>query len=99
MIKVHQHALINQMLYQQKKKICDQMMCSSDQLRKLVAQVRPVGRMSLEPCHPHLRWPEGEYICVNYFFNNIPFIINLVLGCAMTCKRERNRIHKIGSEK
>ncbi len=26
------------------------MMCSCDQLRKLVAQVRPVGRMSLEPC-------------------------------------------------
>ncbi len=25
-------------------------MCSCDQLRKLVAQVRPVGRMSLEPC-------------------------------------------------
>ncbi len=25
------------------------MMCSCDQLRKLVAQVRPVGRMSLEP--------------------------------------------------
>ncbi len=24
-------------------------MCSCDQLRKLVAQVRPVGRMSLEP--------------------------------------------------
>ncbi len=30
--------------------ICDQIMCSCDQLRKLVAQVRPVGRMSLEPC-------------------------------------------------
>ncbi len=27
------------------------MMCSCDQLRKLVAQVRPVGRMSLEPCY------------------------------------------------
>ncbi len=26
------------------------MMGSCDQLRKLVAQVRPVGRMSLEPC-------------------------------------------------
>ncbi len=26
------------------------MMCSCDQLRKLVTQVRPVGRMSLEPC-------------------------------------------------
>ncbi len=25
------------------------MMCSCDQLRKLVAQVQPVGRMSLEP--------------------------------------------------
>ncbi len=25
------------------------MICSCDQLRKLVAQVRPVGRMSLEP--------------------------------------------------
>ncbi len=25
-------------------------MCLCDQLRKLVAQVRPVGRMSLEPC-------------------------------------------------
>ncbi len=28
-------------------------MCSSDQLRKLVAKVRPVGRMSLEPCKQH----------------------------------------------
>ncbi len=27
------------------------MMCLCDQLRKLVAQVRPVGRMSLEPCY------------------------------------------------
>ncbi len=26
-------------------------MCLCDQLRKLVAQVWPVGRMSLEPCH------------------------------------------------
>ncbi len=25
-------------------------MCSCDQLRKVVAQVRPVGRMNLEPC-------------------------------------------------
>ncbi len=35
------------------------MMCSCDQLRKLVAQVRPVGRMSLEP------W----YQCWIFFFN------------------------------
>ncbi len=36
--------------YPQKKiKQFDQIMCSSDQLRKLVAKVRPVGRMSLEP--------------------------------------------------
>ncbi len=41
--------MINQMLYQKIKKNCDQMMCSCEQLRKLVAQVRPVGRMSLEP--------------------------------------------------
>ncbi len=27
------------------------MMCSCDQLRKLVANVRPEGRMSLEPWH------------------------------------------------
>ncbi len=33
------------------KKKCDQIMCSCDQLRKLVAKVRPVGRMSLEPCY------------------------------------------------
>ncbi len=26
-------------------------MCSCDQLRKLLVQVRPVGRMSLEPCN------------------------------------------------
>ncbi len=36
-----------------KKKIiiinCDQIMCSCDQLRKLVPKERPVGRMSLEP--------------------------------------------------
>ncbi len=33
-----------------KKKNCDQIMCSCDQLSKLVAKERPVGRMSLEPC-------------------------------------------------
>ncbi len=31
-------------------------MCSCDQLRKLVAQVRPVGRMSLEPCFTWLQF-------------------------------------------
>ncbi len=49
----NQHAFINQMLYQKKK--CNQIMCSCDQLRKLVSKVWPVGRMSLEPClwkHP-----------------------------------------------
>ncbi len=32
------------------------MMCLCDQLRKLVAQVRPVGRMSLEPWSVMRSW-------------------------------------------
>ncbi len=45
MIKVHQHALINQMLYQKKKNANDVLLQPTEK----VAQVRPVGRMSLEP--------------------------------------------------
>ncbi len=60
------------MLYQKKKKKkkkkknCDQM-CSCDQLRKLVAQVRPVGRMSLEP-----------YIYIYFFFFHVKNLIKYI---------------------
>ncbi len=47
---ISMHWLIKSCIKKINKK-CDQMMCSCDQLRKLVAQVRPVGRMSLEPCY------------------------------------------------
>ncbi len=45
MIKVHQHALINQMFKKKKKntKLCAR--------ATNCAKVRPVGRMSLEPCY------------------------------------------------
>ncbi len=43
------------------------MMCSCDQLRKLVAQMRPVGRMSLEPI----------YIYIYIYIYNI-FTVNLL---------------------
>ncbi len=40
------------------------MMCSCDQLRKLVAQVRPVGRMSLEPCEVKMNLSDSIIIII-----------------------------------
>ncbi len=48
-------------------------MCSCDQLRKLVAQVRPVGRMSLEP-----------WLC--FIFTADDYSISLICSETRFCK-------------
>ncbi len=77
---------------------CDQIMCSCDQLRKLVAKEWPVGRMSLEPWHEpfvnlfaHLR--EGQDSQAN--------VIWLWVCCCLLqiikklIERKQNQIRKV----
>ncbi len=71
------HITINYDKQMYQKINCDQMMSSCNQLRKLVAKVRPEGRMSLEP------WYMYKLICmyVTFYakiqFNRNKFIKNV----------------------
>ncbi len=46
-------------------------MCLCDQLRKLVAQVRPVGRMSLEPWYTYSAYKKSSYPFIFFTFCNV----------------------------
>ncbi len=54
------HITINYDKQMYQKINCDQIMSSCNQLRKLVAKVRPEGRMSLEPWYMY-KW----YACMS----------------------------------
>ncbi len=87
MIKVHQHALINQN--------CDQIMCSCDQLRKLVAQVWPVGRMSLEPWYIYISGLTDLSWSVIHTDQAPRFSTHVILGFISKCNHNRVKVYHL----